>query len=276
MKNFFAAFLVLALLSGCGITEMAREARENLRKTGTAVHLQVLTVALQQMLAPANTENLTPPVRMFPYGKTFSQEANPMEITEVCHSFLVDVKHGGQTEKASPTEEDLRLKGRKISLAATGVIASFIPDEKLEEIIEEQIIRGGRYEDTAYVILLTRYLYLRDFFLASIVDKSERVNLDSVRKAAAYFSDIKYIAQLSFVDRIKLHVAQFVPVTNGPDGETTDPTTRFEDLDVAINRTEYKLLARRALRRFEKDEALKEQLYNTEEGRQLLSVFQAE
>lgn len=276
MKSFVSAVVALALLSSCGITDMAKEARENLRKTGNAVHLQVLTVALQQMLAPANTENLTPPVRMFPYGKTFSQEANPMEITEVCHTFLVDVKHGGQTEKATPTADDLRLPGRKISLAATGVIASFIPDEKLEEIIQEQIVRGGRYEDTAYVILLTRYTYLRDFFLASIVDKSERVNLDSVRKAAGYFADIKYIAQLPFLDRIKLHVAQFVPVTNGPTVEGEAPTMRFEDLDVTASPTEYKALARKALRRFEKDEALKEQLYNTPEGRELLAVFQAE
>ncbi|NBY21117.1 hypothetical protein EBQ74_12980 [bacterium] len=99
--------------------------------------------------------------------------------------------------------------------------------------------------------------------------------MDSVRKAAEYFKEIKYIAQLSFVDRIKLHVPQFIPVINdtNPDPDTT---TQFEDLDITVSPTEYKLLARKAIRRFERDEVLKEQLYNTEEGQRLLAIFQAE
>lgn len=275
MKNFLLSIGALVLLSSCGIKELAEEAQENLIKTGNAVHLQVLTVALQEMLSPVNTENLTPPARMFPYGDTFSKEATASEITEVFHTFLVDVKHGASAEKAIPNSKDLRLEGRKISLAAGGVIAAFTPHEKLVHIIYEQITRGGRYEDSAYVILLTRYTYLRDFFFASIVEKSERVNLDSVRKAAEYFTEIKYIAQLPFVDRIKLHVPQFIPVTDdtNPDPSTT---TLFEDLDLAVSPTEYKFLARKAIRRFERDEALKNQLYNTEEGQRLLAVFKAD
>jgi hypothetical protein len=273
MKKLASVVLALGLLSGCGLKDMADEARDNLRKTGNAVHLQVLTVALQEMLTPVNTESLTPPVRMFPYGDTFSKEATPSEIIEVYHTFLVDVKMGGQTIKSNPTAKDMRLEGRKISLAAGGVISSFIPHDKLETIINEQINRGGRYEDTAYVILLTRYTYLRDFFLASVVEKSERVNMDSVRKAAEYFREIKYIAQLPYVDRIKLHVPQFIPVINdtNPDASTT---TAFEDLDITVSATEYKLLARKAIRRFERDEVLKDQLHNTIEGQNLLRVFQ--
>ncbi|NDD04846.1 MAG: hypothetical protein EB078_08070, partial [Proteobacteria bacterium] len=82
-------------------------------------------------------------------------------------------------------------------------------------------------------------------------------------------------AQLPFVDRIKLHVPQFIPVINetNPDPSTT---TNFEDLDLSISPTEYKLLGRKAIRRFERDEALKAQLYNTEEGQKLLAVFKAE
>ncbi len=275
MKNLLLMALSLVLLSGCGIKEMADEARDNLRKTGNAVHLQVLTVALQEMLAPVNTESLTPPARMFPYGDTFSKEATSDEITEVYHTFLADVKLGGSTGRPNPTAKDMRLDGRKISLAVGGVISSFIPHDKLVQIMDAQIHRGGRYEDTAYVILLTRYTYLRDFFLASVVEKSERVNLDSVRKAAEYFTEIKFIAQLSYVDRIKLHIPQFVPVINdlNPDPSTT---TVFEDLDISVNPTEYKLLARKAIRRFERDSALKELLYNTEAGRKLLAIFQAE
>ncbi|NBX83929.1 hypothetical protein EBQ90_12740 [bacterium] len=243
MRRILVAILSVGMLSGCGLMDMASEARANLNKTGNAVHLQVLTVALQQMLAPVNTETLTPPVRMFPYGNTFSKEATAHEITETFHTFLVDVKQGGQTEKSNPTAEDMRLKSRKISLAAGGVIASFVPHEKLETIIEEQIYRGGRYEDTAYVLLLTRYTYLRDFFFVSVVDKSERVNLDSVRKAAEYFTEIKYIAQLPFVDRIKLHVPQFIQVVNETNPEAAE--NAFMDLDITVSPTEYKLLARK-------------------------------
>ncbi len=273
MKNILALFLTMGLLSSCGIKEMADEARDNLRKTGNAVHLQVLTVALQEMVAPVNTESLTPPVRMFPAGETFSNEASAREATEVFHTFLVDVKLGGMTTKANPTPRDVRLEGRKVSLAAAGVISAFLPHQKFAEILDNQVGRG-RYEDTAYVIALTRYTYLRDFFFASVVERSERVNMDSVRKAVEYFSEIKYIAKLPYVDRLRLYVPQFVLVPS-VDGSNNGQDT-LEDLDITINPTEYKLLARKAIRRFERDEVLKDQLYNTEEGQRLLAIFQAE
>ena len=270
--NFFLALLSVMVLSSCGIKEMANEARENLRKTGNAVHLQVLTTSLQQMLSPVNTESLTPPVRMFPFGDTFGKEATPMEILEVYHTFLMDVKLGGSTNKSHPTSRDLRLAGRKISLAAAGVISSFTPQDKFESILNSQIELGGRYEDTVYIICLTRYTFLRDFFLSSIIEKSDRVNLDSVKKAAEYFSQLKYIANLSYIDRIVLHIPQFVVVE--PAETELEPKEVLEDLDISINPQEYKLIARKAIRRFERDEKLRDLLHNTAAGQALLNVFQ--
>lgn len=272
MKKLWVAILAVPLLSGCGIKDMADEARDNLRKTSNAVHLQVLTVALQQMLAPNNTESLTPPVRMFPYADGFTKEATPMEALEAYHTFLVDVKMGGQTTKSEPTPQDLRIPSRRISLAAAGVISAFTPHDKLESILDAQVNSAGRFEDTAYVYLMTRYTYIRDFFFVSVVDKSERVNIDSVRKAVEYFKELKYIAQLSYVDRVKLHVPEFVPV------ETKDAAGvvryTYEDLDLAVDPLEYKRLARKAIRRFEGDEKLKDILHTTAEGLSLLRVFQ--
>ena len=139
------------------------------------------------------------------------------------------------------------------------------------EILNAQVDKG-RYEDTAYVIAVTRYTYLRDFFFASVVEKSERVNMDSVRKAALYFREIKYIAQLPYADRLRLFVPQFVLVPS-VDGSNNGQDT-LEDLDITISPTEYKLLARKAIRRFERDEELKNELYNTSEGQALLKIFQ--
>jgi len=70
-----------------------------------------------------------------------------------------------------------------------------------------------------------------------------------------------------------LHVPQFIPVINdtNPDASTT---TAFEDLDITVSATEYKQLARKAIRRFERDEVLKDLLHTTSEGQELLRVFQ--
>ena len=48
----------------------------------------------------------------------------------------------------------------------------------------------------------------------------------------------------------------------------------LEDLDISINPQEYKLIARKAIRRFERDENLRNLLHNTAEGQALLNVFQ--
>ena len=99
--------------------ELTEEVKKNLDKTADAIHLQTLTVALQGLLAPGNTENLTPPLRMMPYAEAFSREATPLELIKAAYVFLVDVV-------SSPPDAK---KARIISLVALSALGAFCPEE---------------------------------------------------------------------------------------------------------------------------------------------------
>jgi hypothetical protein len=298
-------FWVLISLVGCGITKLAEETRDQvthtndqlntsndkqtqlleatrklqelttqlitgMQTTNNAVHLQVLTVSLQELLAPANTEVLVPPVRMFPYAETFAKEASPDEIIQIFHVFLADAILGGTSAKPNAEGKfdpnDIRLTSRRISLAAGSVIAAFIPEDKFKQILINQIDKGGRFADTTYVLANVRYDYLKQYFLGSILEKSETVNIGSVRTAVGYFNSMKLISRLAYADKIKLHVPSFV----------TDPNNaqNLLDLDQKLDSSaDFSGIGRKAIRRFNRDAALKAQLETTDEGKLLSSQF---
>jgi hypothetical protein len=207
--RWLASFCVV-WLAGCGIADTAekthgevqksntlqKEMLANIQKTSDAVHLQVLTVAMQQMMAAENTANLNPPVRMMPYAETFAKEATADELIRVAYVLWTDAQEGGDDRKA-----------RQVSLAALSALAGLAPDDKAAEILRIQIDEGGRFKDTAYVFALSRYVFIRDFRLSPILEKVKYLTKGALREAVSHLSALKALASLPYVDRLVLTVS---------------------------------------------------------------------
>lgn len=202
-----AALAAMLALSGCGILDMTEKTHKEVQrsndlqqqmlghisKTSEAVHLQVLTLAMQQMLAPENTANLNPPIRMMPYAEVFSKEASAEELIKVCYVLWTDAK-----------ESDSR--GRMVSLVAMSALAALAPEAKAAEIRRTQIDEGGRYVDAAYAFTLSRYVFTRDFLLAPILEKTKYLSLGGLKESVSHFDILRGIRGLPYQDRLVLTI----------------------------------------------------------------------
>jgi hypothetical protein len=228
-------------------------------KTNAAIHLQVLTVALQQLLAPENTAVLTPPARMLPYAQVFSQEATTQELIEVFYTFFTDTIQGGTTTKPNPKADDLHIAGRQVSLTAASAIAAFASQDKMQTILHDQVDLGGRYQDTAYYFALCRYTFIRDYFFNTIVEDTATMNIGALAQSVQYFDQLKFVARLP-ADKLRFTVPSFVPNDD-----------KFDNLTVVLDPKEVGKLSRKAVRRFHDD--LSSEVFNSAQAQQLLKHF---
>lgn len=251
MKIFALGFLSVVLCA-CSIQDVAEDTRsavkdsndlqqkilDNLKTTqettealktetekmAAAVHLQILTTALEQMFAPLNTASLSPPARMTPFAKVFCDEATPLELIEIAHVLVTD------TVDTADLPENRRLT----SLVGLTLLATFTPKSKMDEILKVQAEEGGRYRGTAYVFALVRYVGVRDYRLMPLVEKAKYLGLGALEEAVELFAELKQIRDLRYRDRLVLSVPAL-------------------EVEAAVDPGELKQLGIKAHRRFSRD-----------------------
>ena len=211
-------FLWLApFLYGCGIANMAQHTVDGIDKTNAqlqktneltaqmkdildetqgAIHLQVLTIAFQQLLSPDNTQVLVPPLRMMPYAQTFADEATEDELIRSVHILLQEAI------LAPPEMKNYRM----VDLMALSAIAGFSSMDKTKGILATQVEQKGRYEGTAYVFALSRYNFIRDFLFSPLVENTQYLNTGALKEASDDFLALKQIAGLPYVASLVLQI----------------------------------------------------------------------
>jgi len=233
------SFLAVFALSGCGMLDMPDETKAMNKKmdvTNNGVHLQILGIALQELLSPKftdNLENTKVPTDMMRYAKIFTDEASPTEIIEAYYTFYKDMLLGYNENVEVNTVESLRLHQRYISYVAGGLIAAMMSDEKFETILREQIEAGGTYEFAAYTLAYQRYDALQGYFLHDMASGSD-ANVSSLRKAVGYYRSIKALARKPYASKFKLLLPKFTLATMVVKGEPLNPddwTAEFSSSD---------------------------------------------
>lgn len=233
--------LMVMALTGCDMLDMpskmdatlegirqtnatVKESNHGIEETNGDIHKQKLLIALDDMFKSEHTEYLIPPTGMLAGGETFAEAATTEEVMKLAYVWLKEI------EEAQP-DESLRGENGKFSDAviaksdhekqikwtALQVIAGLIPQKprfdsegrrlsplnSVEEIVETQINQGGRYEDTAYVVLLARSLFLNDLLIQPLLKEDKITNPGKAQEAYERISYYDYLAHLSFVDKIQ-------------------------------------------------------------------------
>lgn len=222
--------------------DLTEELKAILQKTDGVLHLQTLTVALQGLLAAENTQLLNPPLRMMPFAEAFSREATLTELIKCVHLLALDVK-------LSPPEAK---KTRIISLVALSALAAFTDPNKFQGVITFQIENHGVYEETAYLMALARYNFIRDYFLLGPLENATLLNKSNLREAVFNFSNLKFISNLPYVALLKLDI----PIL---------------EVNSQVDPKEIGLVARKVKRRF--TEMLSKQDLNDEEVKTNLNLL---
>ncbi len=236
MKRFVKLFvlsvtcvLTTTLVGGCGIqtaTEDTRDLVRNSNVTQTAildginktldatnqmrgsVHLQILTLALQNMTAAENTVFLNPPTLMMPYAEAFAAEATPDELAKASYVLLNTALLPAQGEETAQQKQT-----RIVSYAAFITLAGLTAKPKFDELLSTQIDKGGRYIDVAGAMAAARYGFLRDVLFNPLVQRSQTLTKGSLAEAVDRFDAMKalvtlpYAAKLGFTSPLKTKVS---------------------------------------------------------------------
>lgn len=224
--------LMLAALSGCGVVGLAEETRDETKAmnkkmdvTNNGVHLQILGLALQDLLSPESTDNLesvTVPMAMMRGAKTFADEATPLELIETFYTFYKDMLLGLNEGADVLTPENLRLHQRYVSRMAGSLIAAWASDEKFEAIMREQIEEKGRYEFAAYTFAYARYDALKHYFFHD-VSSGTGGNVASLREAVRYFKSMRAVATKPYADKFHLKMPKWQLLTEVSKSEPLNP-----------------------------------------------------
>jgi hypothetical protein len=152
---------------------------------------------------------------MMPFGKAFAEEAHEDELLDYIYLKVKEIEEVNPSNGVDAQGNDIPLTPDQLSklrvskngtLYSLFIISGFIPDQMLSDIVQHQILGGGRYQQTALNILMMRVIFLRDLMLDSDLLEKPLNNSGMMNKAIEYLAKIEYVLELPFVSQVSLHV----------------------------------------------------------------------
>ena len=232
-KNLILCVPVLVFaLTACelpdikGLNSMPAKTAEMSNKmdeTNEAIRLQKMGIALENLEKPENQARISPiPSGLMAWAKIFAEAAKPEELVEFTYLSLKALEEvnpaTGLDQDGIPSNytdaDKLRVRLQKTaSLSGLMAIAAFIQDEKIESIIQHDILGNGRFQETGLNLLALRAAFLRDTMLAqslNIRSDSPKVltNSGMMQEALKYLYKLEKISRLPFADAVQVKVQE--------------------------------------------------------------------
>jgi|GEM_PF-5301852 len=175
------------------------QTNSGMAKTNLSIHKQTLLIALSELQKEENTVSLMPPTGMMPAGETFSNEATPTEMIQVFYLWLKEI------DSAQADDPNTNLDRKKtIKLTGLEVIAGLAPQEKIDQLISEQVASSGRFESTVYQFLMLRSAFIDDVLIQESLLSNTMSNPGMFEEALKYMKELEIISKLKFRDKIAI------------------------------------------------------------------------
>jgi hypothetical protein len=91
---------------------------------------------------------------------------------------------------------------KDVTFNAMQVVAAFIPQSMLEQMVDKEIGSGELREQTVYMILNLRDVFTRGALLKNSLYEDKLKNLKQVSEALRLVENLEYVSQLPYADRI--------------------------------------------------------------------------
>lgn len=177
------------------VSSSMKETNEGIKYTKDAIRKQTIALAIKEILAPENNTYVSPgntlPTGEIPSGKLFAEVATPEEIAGIFFLWLTEINQGQVDPPTSANKEKIdNLKW--IKLTALQVIAGFLPEAKLNEILTTQ--KEGVYAESVINILLLRHVFIATYLLDVGTLAATKIN------QAEYQAGLEAIEGLKFIE----------------------------------------------------------------------------
>lgn len=207
MKHSLFSLAAIVLIGGCGIERMTEETRDQViesnRKQGellTKVKMQALDQTCGRLAFPdprldaaTEYERLA---ALTPYARECGKEGSTTDLIELSYLLLKTVNTVGQNPE-----------GARTRYYALGTLAAYMPDEKFNALIDEQITQAGRYYSEAHQVAALRFHFINKYRLQPIFDETgrpdgfSRVTLTQLREAVGFYRQLSAIVNSPYRDR---------------------------------------------------------------------------
>jgi hypothetical protein len=264
MRTLTLLALSMTLVAGCKAvdamdnTETMKTDLASMKQTmngmnGTTGHLDSGTTELTRLAKVAKADDaldmskhdytfyLPPPGEILAGGQLFGENANEKELLDWMFAHIKEMNEsvpdgsmqdntlvGGYPAKyVSKFNTDQMVRG--VILQS---VAGQIPQDMIQKLIQDQIYGGGSRADVVQQILMLRAMFLDSF----LIDKDafhvpvKQWDIGMARKASEHISNLRFITQLPFADKISFSVAStsFLPALNPPQIAMPAPFTQVK------------------------------------------------
>ena len=188
-----------------------------MRETNDGIHKQTLNGALDDMLKERNSTDLEPvALGMLEGGDIFTKAASSDELIKNTWILLNQIKDSQPKESLRGADGEFPAdvvakydQQKMVQFNELIVLAGLTPEDKVDQIINDEIYAGGLYQDEAYMFLMARV-----YFLGAYLDnKLLARQLNTVKKmeeAINKVASIDKILKLSFKYDISMKIVGFV------------------------------------------------------------------
>lgn len=231
--NTIKALLLVSIiaLTACelpdvkGMNKMPKQTQEmgvDIKITNENMRKLKLKEALAELDKEENQRTIMPvPTGLMPWGKTLAETATPIELLELTRNwigFIEDVvpAHSGfnaDFDVIKLTEAEIaKVRMEKIARFYTAmIVAGFAQEEKIDQIIANEIYGEGTEQATALKFLALRAFFLREVMLKTVmkIDSSSPQTLSTsgmMNKALGYLVKLNRISTLPFADAVAFDI----------------------------------------------------------------------
>lgn len=189
-------------------------------KTVDGVDKQKVLLPFQQLMDEKNYDLLSPiPSKLMPWAKEFAEAIPAKDFAELSYLWLKEIKEVNPLKKMDKDGNEIPFTAEEISkintlklgrLSALQAVCGFLPDEKLNSVIDQQLVHYGRFEKTVYKVLMMRVQFIRDIMLNESLLSEPLTTVGEIKEAVMYATKLDFIARLGYADKIAVKVEGFL------------------------------------------------------------------
>lgn len=207
LKNIIK-FLLLFFIStqiSCGLSD---DISDGMSGAQESLRVQKMHTSLESMMAEENIKNVPNPSLMMPFGDAFASAATAEEIVKLHKVWLSDIIYGMPIDfDTSNPEHIINLtKNKTAKIVGLQIIAGLAPQETIDRLIQEQIEKGGRYQDIAYVVLMNRAAFIKKVLLEQDILTEKLYNKGKVELAIKHIESLESVFTSKHKAYIQLHL----------------------------------------------------------------------
>lgn len=236
MRNIALLGAVSLTVVGCGVSKaidsvnsmpgQMRDMQRSLDKTNAntnVVQEQPVAIAFEGFYKEVFTRTLKPiPAPIIILAKKFAQFIPVEDIPDFYHIELLQLKSETNTSNGYTEPIDQFNHRKSALLMALTSVAGLLPEEKLSQVIDTQIVHSGPRRKDILSLLMMRVRFLRDVVMYNDALKDPITDVGVLEEAIRYADQLERIVRMPFATEISIKIRFDEPE---PDvEETLNPT----------------------------------------------------